>query len=381
MFCLKCGKELPDIAIFCSFCGAKLEEELYQDSKQKKEEGLQKEETTVLLKNLIHKGNESLENMQPEEADKYFEQAISMDFECAEAYWGYVLLKNKCRNTDEFISKLTEDPEPVPKEVYEAVSYEESVQHAVERYLVNGFLYEEKIRQIFSYDKDISYYSEVKYREEQYEHVKNYFEHPEDPNLKKVFRFAAGNFYNKIVKMQDTIYSILEDKLAQAKEQDLQQITCITKEYQEFWEQAEQTVKEEYEKACRQQDVCYEEACEYMSMSDYETAKIRFEKIGEYKDSLSRLAECNRIKELERIRANNRNAYDNTTRKNDTGGFGWGLLGCLIPVVGLVLWLVWKDEKPRTAKAVIKGTILSIVTCILAYILVFVVGILGFMFY
>lgn len=29
----------------------------------------------------------------------------------------------------------------------------------------------------------------------------------------------------------------------------------------------------------------------------------------------------------------------------DNGGIGWGLLGCCIPVVGLVLFLVWKDTK------------------------------------
>ena len=35
----------------------------------------------------------------------------------------------------------------------------------------------------------------------------------------------------------------------------------------------------------------------------------------------------------------------------DNGGFGWGLLGCCIPVAGLVLFLIWKDNKPKTAKA------------------------------
>ena len=37
----------------------------------------------------------------------------------------------------------------------------------------------------------------------------------------------------------------------------------------------------------------------------------------------------------------------------DNGGLGWGILGCCIPIVGLVLWLVWKDQKPRTAKAAV----------------------------
>ena len=34
---------------------------------------------------------------------------------------------------------------------------------------------------------------------------------------------------------------------------------------------------------------------------------------------------------------------ENQNMPQDNGGFLWGLLGCCIPVVGLVLFLVWKD--------------------------------------
>lgn len=56
----------------------------------------------------------------------------------------------------------------------------------------------------------------------------------------------------------------------------------------------------------------------------------------------------------------------------DNGGFGWGLLGCCIPVVGLILFLVWKDTKPKTSKAAGIGALVS-VGCIIAwYLFVFV---------
>ena len=41
----------------------------------------------------------------------------------------------------------------------------------------------------------------------------------------------------------------------------------------------------------------------------------------------------------------------NVTNPEDKGGFLWGLLGCCIPLVGLILFLVWKDNKPKTAKS------------------------------
>ena len=34
----------------------------------------------------------------------------------------------------------------------------------------------------------------------------------------------------------------------------------------------------------------------------------------------------------------------------DNGGFGWGLLGFCFPVIGLILFLVWKDSRPVTSR-------------------------------
>ena len=66
-------------------------------------------------------------------------------------------------------------------------------------------------------------------------------------------------------------------------------------------------------------------------------------------------------------------AYQNKNPNvEDNGGIGWGLLGCCIPVAGLVLFLVWKDTKPRTAKAAGIGALVSVILGILYYLLVFV---------
>lgn len=66
---------------------------------------------------------------------------------------------------------------------------------------------------------------------------------------------------------------------------------------------------------------------------------------------------------------------NNTPPVVDNGGFGWGLLGCCVPIAGLILFLVWKDTKPKTAKAAGIGAIVSVVIGILYYILIMVVGV------
>ena len=59
----------------------------------------------------------------------------------------------------------------------------------------------------------------------------------------------------------------------------------------------------------------------------------------------------------------------------DKGGFGWGALGCCLPVVGLILFLVWKDTKPKTAKAAGIGALVSVIIGVVYYILMAVLGI------
>lgn len=59
----------------------------------------------------------------------------------------------------------------------------------------------------------------------------------------------------------------------------------------------------------------------------------------------------------------------------DNGGFGWGLLGCCIPLVGLILFLVWKDTKPKTAKAAGIGALISVILGVIYYLIVIVCGV------
>lgn len=59
----------------------------------------------------------------------------------------------------------------------------------------------------------------------------------------------------------------------------------------------------------------------------------------------------------------------------DNGGFGWGLLGCCIPLVGLILFLVWKDTKPKSAKSAGIGALVSVGVGLLFYILMVVAGV------
>ena len=61
---------------------------------------------------------------------------------------------------------------------------------------------------------------------------------------------------------------------------------------------------------------------------------------------------------------------------NDNGGFGYSVLGFFLPLVGLILYLCWKNEKPNTAKSVGKGALINVIVGVVLYIIgMFILGI------
>ena len=59
------------------------------------------------------------------------------------------------------------------------------------------------------------------------------------------------------------------------------------------------------------------------------------------------------------------------------GTVGWGILGFFLPIVGFILWLVWKDEHPARSRSAGIGCLVSVclgvVGVILYVVLVFVI--------
>ncbi len=61
----------------------------------------------------------------------------------------------------------------------------------------------------------------------------------------------------------------------------------------------------------------------------------------------------------------------------DNGGFAWSLLGFCVPIAGLILFLVWKDTKPRTSKAAGVGALVGVIAGVVLYVISFAIGIMG----
>lgn len=67
------------------------------------------------------------------------------------------------------------------------------------------------------------------------------------------------------------------------------------------------------------------------------------------------------------------------TNPNDKKSGGFAFLCFLIPILGLILYLVWKDEYPLKAKSCAKGAIVGVVLGIIGSIIGGILGaVIGF---
>ena len=62
----------------------------------------------------------------------------------------------------------------------------------------------------------------------------------------------------------------------------------------------------------------------------------------------------------------------------DTGNAGWGVLGFFLPLIGFILFLVWRNDRPRTARVAGIGALVNVILYLVALVLlvvaIFVLG-------
>ena len=75
------------------------------------------------------------------------------------------------------------------------------------------------------------------------------------------------------------------------------------------------------------------------------------------------------------------NKEEEEETKQSSSSIGWGFLGFFIPLVGLILFLVWRSERPSDSKAAGIGALIRVCLSIVFMILSFIFLIFGLSFY
>ncbi len=63
------------------------------------------------------------------------------------------------------------------------------------------------------------------------------------------------------------------------------------------------------------------------------------------------------------------NNVQNALRPGDSASVGWAFLGFFIPIVGLILYLIWKQDYPVKAHSAGKGALVSVVVGVVCSII------------
>ena len=60
------------------------------------------------------------------------------------------------------------------------------------------------------------------------------------------------------------------------------------------------------------------------------------------------------------ICGSHQNVVSMNTYDPDTGSLWWAILGFILPPLGLMLWVLWLDNKPKCARMLFVGSVISI---------------------
>lgn len=68
-------------------------------------------------------------------------------------------------------------------------------------------------------------------------------------------------------------------------------------------------------------------------------------------------------------------------QEQNTSSMGWGVLGFFLPLVGLILFLVWQNDRPNDAKMAGKGALIGVIVSVMCGIIIGCAGIAGASYY
>lgn len=69
--------------------------------------------------------------------------------------------------------------------------------------------------------------------------------------------------------------------------------------------------------------------------------------------------------------------YNQPPSTYDSGSAGWGVLGFFFPIVGLILFLVWRQDKPKSAKSAGLGALINVILDVVCGVIIFIIAVIA----
>ena len=256
----------------------------------------------------IKRGNLALEDHEWEKADGFFEEALNLDPECAEAYLGKLLARDRKPGFASWIKMQKEKYSNASPEKLEACPEDQDrIRQAVQKYVLHGYLDAETIWQEYAFD--LSYSSVLSSRNMQKQ--KQLSELSADRLLTRAKQYAKGDTKQQIDAGITELTNALDGRITEAREQDEASIARVKAAYAVHMDTADKKAQELHADALNRQEQRYQVAVSIMKAAGdivtYEEAHGALEAMNGYKDSAEFAAKCQleiaRLREEERKEA------------------------------------------------------------------------------
>ena len=259
----------------------------------------------------IKRGKLALEDGEWEKAKQYFDQALTLDAECAEAYFGIALAEFRAKDPESFIRTATSQ---TPKT--EKLTIPEDAAHirkSAAENAVNGFLEESEITALYRYD--LSYSSTLKGQQEIQNQVRQQIE--SNRNLSRALRFAADDEKARMEGFKKNLYDSLRANVDSARKQEEENRNRTKQNYESFLKEADGKAHELNRQARAWQTDTYQNAVSLQekakTVSDYQAAIAELKKTPGFQDTAARIQICE--KAIADIQARERREKEEQARR------------------------------------------------------------------
>ena len=244
---------------------------------------------------LVKRGNQALEDREWENAEDFFNRALDLDAECAEAFMGKFLASQKVVKMEDLVSagepRLKMETVTCLKPDYVKIN-ELTEKYAIKKY------FEPKIIKNILYYYNFSYSSGYESAEREAKARSMLFT---DKNYLRAVKYAGADYKAKLIKLQTDDDQYWEKVMEDCEEHDNAEKQRLKDEYEAFLVEKEKSLAEQHEMAEKKRRADYDKAVKAMqeakTPSDYFRAAMKFSDIGDlsYLDCKNRIADCNAI--------------------------------------------------------------------------------------
>ncbi len=321
----------------------------------------------------IKRGNMALEDHEWDKADGFFEEALNLDPECAEAYLGKLMARDKQPNWPAWVRMMESRYESSSTERLEACPENtEHVEEATEKYTVDRYLHPGIIRDLYAFDRQ--YDSELACRKKQKERQKS--ELKGDRLLSRAQQYARGETAAQLKEGMEGIDAVLDQRIVKAENDDRESIERVKSSYAAHIAEADQQAEALNRDAQNTQEQNYQKCVitmrEASTISEYEKAKAALMNLRGYQDTNQLIIECEkkiinlneqkRLEEEQNAAIQKRAAEEASRKRKKIAGI-LAVLGGLCAIVVLIVTKVimphylYKKEIEQLEQADVGSTV------------------------